>query len=65
MNKNWVGVLAFVLMGLLVGLAGGQAAVTLMTSGWYKLGVFLGVFWYTMACAALIMAEILYREGRR
>ena len=65
MNKNWIGVLAFILMGLFVGLTGGQAAVTLMTSGWYKLGVFLGVFWYAMACAALIMAEILYREGRR
>lgn len=65
MNRNWVAVLAFTLMGLLVGLAGGQAAVTCIASGWYKLGVGLALGWYGAACAALVMAEILYREGRR
>ena len=65
LNKNWLAVVAFTLMGLLVGLAGGQAAASLITGGWYKLGCGLALGWYGAACAALVMAEILYREGRR
>lgn len=65
LNKNWVGVLALTLLGLLIGLTGGQAAATVMTfEGFYALGVFLGVFWYAVTCGMLVTAEILYREGR-
>ncbi len=65
LNKNWIGVLALILLGLLTGLTGGNAAATVMTfEGFYALGVFLGVFWYAATCGMFAAAEILYREGR-
>ncbi len=65
LNKNWVGILALTLLGLLTGLTGGQAAATVMGfEGFYALGVFLGVFWYAVTCGMFAAAEILYREGR-
>ena len=65
MNKNWIGVLAFTLMGLLVGVAGGLMAATVMAiPKFYWLGVGLGLGWYCVACGALVLAEMLYREGR-
>lgn len=65
LNKNWLAVLAFTMMGLLVGLAGGlMAAETMIIPGFYWLGVGLGVGWYCAACIALVVAELLYREGR-
>jgi hypothetical protein len=30
----------------------------------YWLGVGLGLGWYAAACGALVLAEMLYREGR-
>lgn len=65
MNKNWIGVLAFVLMGLLVGTGGGLMASEVMAiPKFYWLGVGLGLGWYGAACIALVVAELLYREGR-
>ena len=65
MNKNWLAVVAFTLMGLLVGLAGGLMAAEVMAiPGYYWLGVGLGIGWYGAACIALVVAELLYREGR-
>ena len=65
MNKNWLAVLAFTLMGLLVGLTGGlMAAEVMQIQTFYWLGVGLGLGWYCVACGALVLAEMLYREGR-
>lgn len=65
LNKNWLAVLAFTLMGLGVGTAGAMMAATVMqTQAFYWLGVGLGLGWYAAACGALVLAEMLYREGR-
>ena len=65
LNKNWLAVLAFTLMGLLVGLAGGLMASEVMAiPAFYWLGVGLGLGWYCAACGSLVIAEMLYREGR-
>ena len=65
LNKNWLAVLAFTMMGLLVGTAGAMMAAEVMQiPGYYALGVGLGIGWYGAACIALVVAELLYREGR-
>ncbi len=65
LNKNWVAVLAFTLMGLLVGTGGALMASEVMAiQQFYWLGVGLGLGWYCAACGSLVLAEMLYREGR-
>ena len=65
LNRNWLAVVAFSMMGLLVGTGGALMASEVLTiPAFYWLGVGLGVFWYAVACGALILAEMLYREGR-
>lgn len=65
LNRNWLAVVAFTLMGLGVGTGGALMASEILTiPSFYWLGVGLGLGWYAAACGSLILAEILYREGR-
>ena len=64
MNKNWIGILACVLMAFFVVFAGVNAAVEVWGYHYPKLAVALGVFWVLIGGLCLWLAKILYREGR-